>query len=130
MAQQSAGRFRLLEFFNHSRALAALCLIEFLERLSFFGMRSIMVLFMVAPVARGGMGLPDSEAVAIYGLYLASAYLTSLGGDGQRIGGSGRATRSSWVRYAARWVTAFWRPRALRLRLICRRLHRKPGFSD
>src|SRR5689334_257858 len=43
-------------------------------------MRALLVLFLVDAVARGGMGLDDRTATAIYGLYTASVYIVSLPG--------------------------------------------------
>ena len=49
------------------------------ERLSYYGMRALLVLFMVDSV-RGGMGLTDKVATSIYGLYTAAVYLAALPG--------------------------------------------------
>ena len=49
------------------------------ERFSYYGMRAMLVLFMVDAV-RGGMGLTDEVATAIYGLYTAGVYLAALPG--------------------------------------------------
>ena len=37
------------------------------ERLSFYGMRALLILFLVDQVAHGGLGLDDRTAAAIYG---------------------------------------------------------------
>src|ERR1700681_560514 len=50
------------------------------ERFTYYGMRAILVLFLVAAVADGGFGIDDKTATAIYGLYTAGAYLASLPG--------------------------------------------------
>lgn len=50
------------------------------ERCSFYGMRALLILFMTAAVAHGGMGLDDRTAGAIYGLYTAAVYLAALPG--------------------------------------------------
>jgi len=50
------------------------------ERFTFYGMRAVLVLFLVASVASGGLGLDDKTATAIYGLYNASVYLAALPG--------------------------------------------------
>jgi POT family proton-dependent oligopeptide transporter len=50
------------------------------ERFSFYGMRALLVLFMVAAVGSGGLGFDDATATAVYGLYGAGVYLTSLPG--------------------------------------------------
>jgi POT family proton-dependent oligopeptide transporter len=55
-----------------------LCLVVFLEQASFYGIRAILILYMVAPIAQGGLALPDSTAAAGYGLYLGAVYLSAL----------------------------------------------------
>ena len=50
------------------------------ERFSYYGMRALLVLFMVQAIQQGGMGLTDRTATAIYGLYTATAYLAALPG--------------------------------------------------
>jgi POT family proton-dependent oligopeptide transporter len=67
-------------FFGHPRGLAILFSTEFFERFSFYGMRSLLILFMTAAVAKGGLGFSDLTAGAIYGLYTSSVYLTALPG--------------------------------------------------
>lgn len=60
--------------------LSTLFFTEMWERASYYGMRAILVLFMVAAVSHAGMGLDDATATAIYGLYTAGVYLTALPG--------------------------------------------------
>jgi proton-dependent oligopeptide transporter, POT family len=67
-------------FFGHPRGLATLFFTEMWERFSYYGMRAILLLFMVASVEEGGMGLDDKTGGAIYGLYTMFAYLMSLPG--------------------------------------------------
>src|ERR1700712_6054625 len=67
-------------FLGHPRGLATLFLTEMWERFTFYGMRAILVLFLVAAVSTGGFGLDDKTAVAIYGLYNAGVYLAALPG--------------------------------------------------
>ena len=50
------------------------------ERFTFYGMRALLVLFLVRTVATGGLGLDDKTATAIYGLYNAAVYLAALPG--------------------------------------------------
>jgi proton-dependent oligopeptide transporter, POT family len=50
------------------------------ERFTFYGMRAVLILFLVAAVAKGGLGLDDKTAAAIYGLYNAAVYLAALPG--------------------------------------------------
>lgn len=67
-------------FFGHPRGLHTLFFLELWERFSYYGMRAILVLFMVAAAESGGMALPDATATAIYGLYTAGVYLLALPG--------------------------------------------------
>jgi POT family proton-dependent oligopeptide transporter len=62
------------------------------ERFSYYGMRALLVLFMVDSI-RGGMGMDDRTATAIYGLYTASVYLMALPGGwlADRLWGAQRA---------------------------------------
>ncbi len=78
---------------GHPAGLATLFFIEMWERLSFYGMRALLILFLVDQVAHGGLGLDDRTAAAIYGLYGAGAYLACLPGGwiGDRLLGSQRA---------------------------------------
>lgn len=64
----------------HPRGLYTLFFLELWERLSYYGMRAILVLAMVAAVQDNGMGLDDPTATAIYGLYTAGVYLLALPG--------------------------------------------------
>src|SRR5579862_65636 len=50
------------------------------ERFTYYGMRALLVLFLVASVSTGGLGLDDKTATAIYGLYTAGVYLAALPG--------------------------------------------------
>ena len=56
-------------FFGHPRGLATLFFTELWERFSYYGMRAILILFMVAPLAEGGLGFDTTRAGAIYGTY-------------------------------------------------------------
>lgn len=69
-------------FVSHEvrRGLLAVFMVEMWERFAFYGMRALLVLFLVAPAARGGLGLPDANAAAIYGLYTAGASLMNIVG--------------------------------------------------
>jgi len=60
--------------------LYTLLFTEMWERFSYYGMRALLVLFMVDAVASGGLGLTDEVATAIYGLYTAAVYLAALPG--------------------------------------------------
>lgn len=67
-------------FFGHPPGLSTLFFTEMWERFSFYGMRAILLLFMTAAVAEGGLGWKDAKAGPIYGLYTAMVYLTALPG--------------------------------------------------
>jgi POT family proton-dependent oligopeptide transporter len=76
--QGSAGHDT--RFFGHPRGLATLFFTEMWERFSYYGMRALLILFMVAPTAKGGLGFDVAKSGAIYGLYTAMVYLVSLPG--------------------------------------------------
>ena len=80
-------------FFGHPRGLATCFFTEMWERFSYYGMRAILILFMTASVAKGGLGFPVVKAGAIYGFYTAMVYLMSLPGGwvADRIFGQRRA---------------------------------------
>lgn len=67
-------------FFGHPRGLSTLFFTEMWERFSFYGMRALLVLFMTASVAQGGLGWSTAKAGPIYGLYASMVYLTALPG--------------------------------------------------
>ncbi|HEY4087949.1 MAG TPA: peptide MFS transporter [Bryobacteraceae bacterium] len=67
-------------FFGHPRGLSTLFFTEMWERFSYYGMRALLILFMTATAAKGGLGFSTSKAGAIYGLYTAMIYLFGLPG--------------------------------------------------
>jgi proton-dependent oligopeptide transporter, POT family len=67
-------------FFGHPRGLATLFLTEMWERFTYYGMRAVLILFLVASASTGGLGLDDRTAAAVYGLYTAAVYLAALPG--------------------------------------------------
>ena len=67
-------------FFGHPRGLATLFFTEMWERFSYYGMRALLLLFMVAPVSEGGLGFDTATGGAIYGLYVSMVYMTTLPG--------------------------------------------------
>jgi POT family proton-dependent oligopeptide transporter len=80
---------------QHPRGLRTLFFTEMWERFSFYGMRALLVLFLVDKT-RGGFGMSDEVATAIYGLYTAAVYLSALPGGwiADRLLG---AQRSVWI---------------------------------
>ena len=73
------------------------------ERFTYYGMRALLVLFLVAQVSAGGFGLDDKTATAIYGLYTAAAYLAALPGGwiADRLIGAQRAVLAGGIAITA-----------------------------
>jgi POT family proton-dependent oligopeptide transporter len=67
-------------FGGHPRGLTPLFFTEIWERFSYYGMRAILVLYMVSPVAQGGLGFDTKRAASIYGTYTMAVFLTALPG--------------------------------------------------
>ncbi len=102
---------------GHPSGLTTLFFTEMWERFSYYGMRALLVLFLVATVEKGGFGLDDTTANAIYGLYTSSVYLVSLPGGwiADRIIGLRRAVFAGGViialghfSMALGWVATFY----------------------
>lgn len=64
---------------KHPKGLYVLFFAEMWERFSYYGMRAILLLFLLDNI-KGGMGMSAAEGTAIYGLYTASVYLLTLPG--------------------------------------------------
>ncbi len=64
---------------KHPRGLYVLFFAEMWERFSYYGMRAILLMYLIDQI-RGGMALSVAEGTAIYGLYTASVYLLTLPG--------------------------------------------------
>ncbi|HYV83485.1 MAG TPA: peptide MFS transporter [Pyrinomonadaceae bacterium] len=73
-------RLRDRAFIGHPKGLVPLFFTELWERFSYYGMRAILVLYMVAPPAQGGLGFDVKRAASIYGWYTMSVYITALPG--------------------------------------------------
>ncbi|HET7322091.1 MAG TPA: peptide MFS transporter, partial [Longimicrobiaceae bacterium] len=67
-------------FMGHPRGLGTLFFTEMWERFSYYGMRALLVLFMTDAIATHGLGFTVERAAAVYGLYTAAVYLTTLPG--------------------------------------------------
>ena len=67
-------------FFGHPRGLATLFFTEMWERFSYYGMRALLILFMTAAPAVGGLGYDATTAGAVYGLYTFGVYALALPG--------------------------------------------------
>ena len=84
--------------FGHPIGLVNLFFTEMWERFSFYGMRALLILFLVDGT-RGGFGLDDRTAAAIYGLYNAAVYMLSVPGGwiADRLLGAQRAVLGGGV---------------------------------
>ncbi len=67
-------------FFGHPRGLMTLFFTEMWERFSYYGMRAILIFFMVAAVAKGGLGFSADKAGPIYAMYTSLVYLVAVPG--------------------------------------------------
>ena len=65
-------------FKEHPGGLYTLFFTEMWERMSYYGMRGILVLFMTATIFEGGLEIDAVSASAIYGIYSACVYLVAL----------------------------------------------------
>lgn len=85
------------QVFGQPRGLFTLFFTEMWERFAFYGMRAILILYMVDAVT--GLGIDDRTASAIYGLYLGCGYLLSLLGGymADRLVGQQRAVLAGGV---------------------------------
>jgi POT family proton-dependent oligopeptide transporter len=90
-------------FFGHPRGLATLFMTEMFERFSYYGMRAILILYMVAKIDKGGLGFADTKAGSVYGMYTAMVYLMCLGGGwiADRITGQRQAVLIGGILIAA-----------------------------
>lgn len=67
-------------FAGHPAGLSTLFFTELWERFSYYGMRALLALFVVAPAAAGGLGLSTVDAARIYGNYTMAVYMLSIPG--------------------------------------------------
>ncbi|MBO1530721.1 peptide MFS transporter [Psychrobacter sp. F1192] len=67
-------------FMGHPRPLRPLFFTEMWERFSYYSIRPLLVLFMVATVGSGGFGFDEVTASAIYGIFAGSLYLAAVPG--------------------------------------------------
>jgi proton-dependent oligopeptide transporter, POT family len=92
--QAPVEEVRDTRFFGHPRGLKTLFFTEMWERFSYYGMRALLILFMTASAATGGLGFDTAKAGAVYGTYVSLVYITSLPGGwlADRFLGQRRAT--------------------------------------
>ncbi len=71
------------ELWGHPVGLYILFFTEMWERFSYYGMRSILVIYMIATASDSngpGLGWTDLEAYKLYGWYVMLVYLISISG--------------------------------------------------
>ncbi|OIQ27356.1 MAG: MFS transporter [Bacteroidetes bacterium MedPE-SWsnd-G2] len=70
------------EFFGHPKGLFVLFFTEMWERFSYYGMRAILVLYLVAQTdtSNAGLGWTNVEALSLYGWYTMLVYVASIPG--------------------------------------------------
>ncbi len=68
------------QWFGHPRGLATLFFTEMWERFSYYGMRALLILYMVGSTQKPGLGFPEKRAATIYGLYTFAVYLMGVPG--------------------------------------------------
>lgn len=66
--------------FGHPKGLVVLFFTEMWERFSYYGMRGLFVLNLVADVQEGGFGWSQVEALSLYGTYTMMVYVMSIPG--------------------------------------------------
>lgn len=81
MQENSTDQFFKETVLGHPAGLFVLFFTEMWERFSFYGMRSLLVLFFIASIAEGGWGWDQGTASSLFGSYVGLVYLsTMLGG--------------------------------------------------
>ena len=63
---------------SHPKGLYTLFATEMWERFSYYGMRSLLVLYLTATVVNGGFGLDEAAALEIYAIFTGLVYLTPI----------------------------------------------------
>ncbi len=70
------------ELWGHPKGLYILFFTELWERFSYYGMRAILVLFLISSVSgdNPGFGWDESDAISLYGTYTMMVYVMSIAG--------------------------------------------------
>ena len=80
MSQEESGLSQK-DFFGHPLGLRTLFFTELWERMSYYGMRGLLVLYMtIGVIGNPGLGWSNIEANAIYGIYAGMVYFLALPG--------------------------------------------------
>ncbi|MDP2158874.1 MAG: peptide MFS transporter [Flavobacterium sp.] len=78
MNTSTSNDFFKTQVLGHPAGLFVLFFTEMWERFSYYGMRAILVLFLVSAFGLGGWDWPREHALALYGTYTAMVYLTPI----------------------------------------------------
>ena len=92
---------------GHPAGLLVLFFTELWERFSYYGMRGILILYLVTATDEGGLGFDVGVAGAIYGLYTSMVYLAGVPGGwlADRILGQRRSVLYGGILIAAGHLT-------------------------
>ncbi|MDG1332809.1 MAG: peptide MFS transporter [Crocinitomicaceae bacterium] len=77
MSNQNSDMFKSTVL-GHPSGLFVLFFTEMWERFSYYGMRALLVLFLVSALGLGGWDWSPENALALYGTYTAMVYLTPI----------------------------------------------------
>jgi POT family proton-dependent oligopeptide transporter len=78
LKNQQPTNFFETQVLGHPAGLFVLFFTEMWERFSYYGMRAILVLFLVSSFGLGGWDWPREHALALYGTYTSLVYLTPI----------------------------------------------------
>ncbi|KOU45386.1 amino acid transporter [Streptomyces sp. WM4235] len=96
LTKDSADTSSEKTFFGHPRGLATLFMTEMWERFSFYGMKALLLVYLLSggPDAKegglgGGIGMDEKTAIAIFSIYVSMVYLLAMPGGwlGDRVWG-------------------------------------------
>lgn len=76
----NGGELNQKTILGHPSGLYVLFFTEMWERFSYYGMRAILVLFLISSFQDGGWGWERSEALGLYGVYTGLVYITPIFG--------------------------------------------------
>jgi POT family proton-dependent oligopeptide transporter len=80
MSTTTSNDFFKSNVLGHPAGLFVLFFTEMWERFSYYGMRALLVLFLISKIADGGWAWPEENALALYGTYTSLVYLTTIMG--------------------------------------------------
>ncbi|QYJ69414.1 peptide MFS transporter [Flavobacterium litorale] len=80
METSTSNDFFKSNVLGHPAGLFVLFFTEMWERFSYYGMRALLVLFLISSFTTGGWEWPEENALALYGTYTSLVYLTTIMG--------------------------------------------------